>query len=294
VAGYYYKGGMTQAEIADQLGISRKWVNNILKECLEMGIVEINIHGEIAELVEMEAALQKKYNLLAVRVVESSPGDENYKATGQAGAKLLAEFVKDGDIIGFSRGRVLSELVEYLPPIDKKNLIAAQLMGSWNDRFDKLNADSIVRRFCEKTNASANMLYAPVLVADEDLRESMMSEEYFIKSYEVSKSSTIAVMGISSIDIKKYPKVEQRVWEIPKAAAGEVCTHFFDKDGKSVTTELDNFVIALSLEDMYRIPIRIGVAGRPRRFEQVLGAILGKYVNAIVIDSNVAYELLSA
>ncbi|MEL7608026.1 MAG: sugar-binding domain-containing protein [Bacillota bacterium] len=294
IAHYYYMGSLTQEEIAKRLRMSRQRVNRILGKCLSLGIVEIHIHGDASGHLALEAALEKKFGLRAVRVAEQTPDEEeSYAALGQCAGRFLAEVIRDGDIIGFSRGRTLSALVDRLPRVECSNLMATQLMGGWNNRYNSINGDSIVLRFSERIPAEVNMLYSPVLVVDESVREGILREPYYRKSYAVLKSCTIAVLGITDIDHARFPQME-REWTVPPNAAGETCARLYDVDGKPVKTDLDRRIMALELEDLLRIPLRIGVAGMPRKTKAILGALRGGYINALVTDSGVAAALLDA
>lgn len=295
IAHYYYKSGLTQEEIAKRLRMSRQRVNRILGKCVSLGIVEIHIHGDVSGYLELETALEKKYGLRAVRVVEQTlDEEESYAALGQCAGRFLAEVIQDNDVIGFSRGRTLSALVDRIPRIECSNLVATQLMGGWNNRFNSINGDSIVLRFSERIPAEVNMLYSPVLVVDESVREGILREPYYRKSYAVLKSCTIAVLGITDIDHAKFPQLERTKWTVPPNAAGETCARLYDVDGKPIKTDLERRIMALELEDLLRIPLRIGVAGMPRKTKAILGALRGGYINALVTDSGVAAALLDA
>ena len=77
-------------------------------------------------------------------------------------------------------------------------------------------------------------------------------------------------------------------------AVGEVCAHYFDEYGNSVTGSFDDKVIAVGLEDYRKIPIRIGIACGPSKTKAILGAVRGGYVNVLITDVQTGRKLLSA
>ncbi len=295
IANYYYRGYLTQNEIATRLRMSRQRVNRILSKCLSLGIVEIHIKNDVSSNLDIETALEEKFQLRAARVADLGSEQENsYQLLGECGARFLAETIQDNDVIGFSGGSTLSALVDNMPRIKRQNLMVTQLMGGWNDHSNNVDGDSIVIRFSDQTPAKINMLYAPVLVSDASVRDNFLKEPHYKKSYAVVKSCTIAVLAIADVKHAKYPSLEQLDLSMPENAVGEICARPFDAHGKPISTVFDNQIIAIETDDLKRIPLRVGVAGRANKTKAILAAIRGGYINALVTDATVASALLKA
>lgn len=301
VAYYYYKADFTQEEIAKRMQMSRQRVNRILASCIELGIVKISI-ANLGSDLEMETALEKKYGLLAVRVVENVIESKIHEDLGIAAGECLASFIRKGDIIGFSRGRSTSALVDYMPPVSKDDLTITQLLGSEHkstSALSNLEVDDIVYRFSLKLHAKPSMLYAPVIVQDAALCVSLMRDPYFMKGYDMMKACNIAVVGIGTADsqvgfmtevLGEVPSAEDMDWA--RSVVGEICTHFFNARGEEVFPPFSDRIIAIELEDYIKIPIRIGVAGLPYKAEAIRAAIRGGYINVLVTDKKTASILI--
>lgn len=115
VAYYYYKEGLTQEEIAKRMKMSRQRVNRIISSCIDLGIVTINIEGLDNSNLELETKLEDKYGLKEVRIINETADEQKIQELGIEGGKYLRSILKDNDIIGFSRGRNTSALVDFLP-----------------------------------------------------------------------------------------------------------------------------------------------------------------------------------
>ena len=294
IANYYYKAGLTQAEIAKCMNMSRQRVNRILAKCIELGIVRISIEGFENTHLELEMALEKKYKLKAVRISESVVEDQVLDGIGKLAAEYLVGIIKKGDIIGFSRGRSISALVDHMPSINSSDVTVTQLMGSWNEQEKKVNVDEIINRFCKKTNAKPNVLYAPVVVNNPEFREAIMNEPFFCETYRVIKACSIAVVGIGDARHRhNLPILKDQDFEYLQKnnAVGEVSTHFFDIKGESVIAPFSNRVIAVELADFLKIDTRIGVAGQKSKVPAILGALRGKYINSLITDLETAVTL---
>lgn len=294
VAFYYYRRGLTQDQIAKSLQMSRQRVNRILGECLELGIVEIRIHGDDSNYLELETQLEKAYNLKAVRVASGVTPENLYGELGLQAGRYLAEVIRDGDIIGFSRGRTLSAVVSQVPPVNHKNLVAVQLMGGWNNRQNTVSGDDIVHRFSERVPASTVMMYAPVLLQDKNLRETIIREPYFLDAYKVIRACTIAVLGIGQVGTSALlPTVYGADFDsyLPREAVGEVCARFYDIHGNPVKSDFDDRIVAVERDDLLKIPLRIGVAGLSAKLPSILGAVRGGYINVLITDAETAMAL---
>lgn len=290
VAFYYYKGKMTQDAIAKRMNMSRQRVNRILNACTENGIVEIKIPGMAETNIELENTLEEKYHLKDVRIVDVPPEMDPYQCIGFLAGQYLESILKDGDIIGVSKGRTVAALAENLPEIQRKNLIITQLLGSENEPHYELGVNDIVYQFAKKLHAEPIMLHAPAIVQDASFKKSMQKEAFFKKTYEVVKSCDIAVVGIGSrpehwiqkIGKNQISKEELNSWG--QIFIGEVATHFFDKNGTSVEPPFRNRIIAISKDDFFNIQTRIGVACNAHKADTIRASLIGGYINTLIID----------
>ncbi|MTI65586.1 MAG: sugar-binding transcriptional regulator [Firmicutes bacterium] len=294
IASYYYKWGLTQNEISKKINVSRQKVNRMLKECVKLGIVKFVIPELEDSYVKLESEIEKKYNLKAVRIAKHGCQENLYSALGRTGSEYLMKIFSDGDTIGFSRGRSVSNLVDSINPRKIKDTTAVQLMGGWNNENTNGNSDEIVHRFSEKVNARPAKLYAPVVVESKILKEAILKEASFLKVYDIIKSCSISVVGIGNA---KYPELIPTMGEkdysyIKDKAVGEICTHFFDENGDYIKTPFNDRVISVEYEDYMNIPIRIGVAGSLEKLKAIKGAVAGKIINVLITDFETAKHLL--
>ena len=134
----------------------------------------------------------------AVRLAHSLGADQLYGNLGVVAGQYLKSIVKRGDIIGCVPGRGVAGLVDNMPQMERTGLTVTQLMGSESRREYNLEVDSILHRFARKLSALPQPLYAPVLVSNAELRESIVREPYYQEAYAVMKRCTVAVVGIGT------------------------------------------------------------------------------------------------
>lgn len=300
VAYYYYKEGITQEEIAKRMQMSRQRVNRMVSSCIELGIVTINIEGLDKSNLELETKLEQKYGLKEVRIIDDVAEELEIKELGIEGGRYLKSILKENDIIGFSRGRNTSALVEFLPEADDypENITVTQLMGGSVDANDNIPVDETVYQFAAKLQAKAAKLHAPIILGSEKLREYFTREPYFQNTYEIIKKCNIAVVGIGTASsqwkhmISLYDIKDKAQTEWAKDVAGEVCTHFYDRDGKVIEPPFRDRIISVMLEDYMKIPVRIGVAGGKEKTEAISAAVKGGYINVLITDLQTARKIL--
>ncbi len=299
IAYYYYKIGMTQDEIAKKMAMSRQRVNRIIKRCLETGIVTITIREHENTNVELEARLEESTGLNEVVVTGSEAQDIN-DALGAAAAAYLERVLKDSDIVGFSRGRALSHLVSSLHPVSRKNLTVTQLVGGLNAEETSTNSDNIVRDSALILKARPCFMYAPIIVENKQLRDSMLSQNFFSQVYDTMKQCTVAMVGIGSFSdqMNLVPKKfmfddEYRALREQKAV-GEICTHYFDANGTVIKSGINERVFAIDYDSYMKIPVRVGIAGGSDKLQAMIGAIKGRLINVLITDLNTAIEVQKA
>lgn len=298
VAYYYYKEGATQEQIADRMKMSRQRVNRILQACLEKGIVEISIKNLDAIHLELEGRLKQRYGLLDIRVVDNGTEEDIYRDLGIAAGQYLAAILQDGDTIGFTRGRTLAAMAKHMPAVHKKDLTVVQMMGSRNQEHPNTAANEIVHNFSNKLGAKHSMLFAPIFVSSAELKRSLQADPIFSESYQMIKSCNISVAGIGTAESISFfasmtgdqqaDLVEIRAG---RQVTGEVGTHLFDQYGEQISNRYRDRIIAAELPDYLQIPVRIGVAGLPKKISAIHAAMLGKYINVLITDTNTAKKL---
>lgn len=292
IAFYYYKMGLTQDEIAKKMSTSRPRINRILKKCLEMGIVRIDIDIE-KQNVELEIKLESTLGLNEVIIAGDKITAESSLSETTI-STYLERVLNDNDIIGFSRGRALSHLVSSLKPIHKNNLTVTQLVGGLNAGEVSISSDDIVRKASEILNAKPCYMYTPIILENPEIKKSLIKESFFTNVYNTMKSCTIAIVGIgnmsshSAFDQRKH--IHKSELEILQAnnAVGEICTHYFDINGKIIKSGLEDRVLAISLDDYRNIPVRIGIAYGNEKLSPILGAVRGGLINVLITDLSTA------
>ena len=242
--------------------------------------------------LELETELEQKYGLKEVRVIDNVVEDRLIQELGIAAGNYLQSIVKEGDIVGVTRGRTTAAMVDHwIPAVSyPENVTVTQLIGSAREEDSRLGADRIVYGLADRLGAEVAVLHAPVILHSASLRESFVGDPYYMSAYEVVKNCTIAVVGIGTADSQWEHMIslydvendEEKKWT--EDVAGEVCANFFDREGQEAAPPFKDRIIAITMEDYKKIPVRIGVAGGEEKAEAIRAAVKGNYINVLVTD----------
>lgn len=304
----YYQDDMNQKEVGDYLGISRSSVLRILRKGREMGIVTIELHNpRFYDYGEMEKTLEKVYGLRDVVIVENSVLDTRQEAAsymfGKA-ADYLHSFFKEGDRVGVAMGKTLNNVVSTNKVYEKYNdLLFVALEGGISkitiDDTD-IQGNELARKFADKFGGTYSQFLSPAVFSDKKVLEYFMEEKAVNYILDDFKKLNVIVVGIGvpdrvdhTLDKAGYISGRELRSLSEHGAVGDLCLQFYDRDGETDKFSFFNDrVAAMRLDDLRKIPSKIGIAGGARKAEAVIGAIRGGYVNILITDNECAKRLI--
>jgi DNA-binding transcriptional regulator LsrR (DeoR family) len=138
-----------------------------------------------------------------------------------------------------------------------------------------------------------------VVVEGNGLRESLLEDSSIKATYAMYRELNAAVLGIGALAQDKTSRllygciIDEILLHslLEQGAVGDVLSYIYRADASLVTTALDDCVVAIPLEDLLRVPCRIGVAAGLAKVQAIEGALCGGYINVLVTDSVVAKAL---
>lgn len=302
VARLYYEEGLTQEQIARQLGFSRQKVQRLLDSAKKEGIVQIRVINPVSSRKEIEKKLEKYFKLTKAIVVSGSIKAESIirKNIGRAAAAYLEDILRDNDIVGIGWGRTVYETLNYFEPTRKISITAVPLIGGIGQIAADFQVNELARKFAEKTGGVFVPFHAPALVDNEKIANTLFSDKNIGRVTELWKKVNIAIVGIggplsdsSYVPTSYYSDTDISLVK-KERHVGDILSHFLCKDGKLCSPLLDRRVVGISLEQLKKIEQVIAVAGSLRKKEAILAALKGRYINVLVTDENVAEEILRA
>ena len=113
----YYAGGMTQDQIAAEMGISRQRAQRLVSRAVANGLIKVRLEHPLAACLELEARLRDRYGLIECRVapmlgVSADPARVIAPAAASLFEKVLAR--AEPQVIGVGTGRALRAMSDEL------------------------------------------------------------------------------------------------------------------------------------------------------------------------------------
>ena len=300
IAEMYFLDGKNQNEIARKVGMTRSNVSRLLKEARQMGIVQIQINHPIQEINSLAREMVERFDMTDAHIIQVDHSSQLMSTLGRAAGRILMEHLAPGVVLGTAWGTAISATVDQLVITNRvPDIKVVQLLGALGSRIQGYDGHGIVRRLEELLDAEGIYMNAPFFVDDANTAELLLETSSIKETLNLAKQADIALLGVGSLDLSQcsfylagyVPKNE--ILEIQKTGAiGDVCGRFFNIHGEVTANEYQNQLIGIAIDDLTKIPIRIGVAGGNAKIDPIIGALRGKLVNILITDSVTALEVL--
>lgn len=291
----YYAKDLTQSEIAQQLGLSTTKVNRLLQLARRNKMVEFTIKTPFQHLFNMEAELQKYFDLQDAWVIPLEGTETSLRSIGMAGARFLLDHLQDGDVIAIGGGTTIYALVESVMAERKYQVDVVPVVGGIQGR-STTDVNYLASQLAERLGGRAYQLYSPAFVETPEQREALLQMAPIKEILDIARRASIALLGVGTVDPDSSrfvlftalsPKEMLQITEL-HCGVGEILAIVYDIDGNLCAPEYADRVVGLTFDELKRIPLRIGVAGSAEKSRAIYGALRGSHLSCIVTDEAAA------
>jgi DNA-binding transcriptional regulator LsrR (DeoR family) len=296
----HFVEGKKQSEIATLLNLSTAKVNRMIKQGRELGMVNISVTSPFQRLVELEKQLSSKWQLENVLVTPtvSDSLQTTLQQVGTAAADFLVQNIRDGDVIAITGGKGVSALVENLNVEHKFDVTIVPLTGCVQGKH-YTDVNHVATLLAERLGGKAMLIHAPLFAENEKEKEMLFSLRQIREVFELAKSASVALTGVGSIltptssyyDLHPISAKDRKTL-IDRGAVGEFVAHLITENGELCDVDLNRRLLALSPDDVARIPKTIGIAAGEEKIKPVQAILNGKYLSSLVLDEATATSAL--
>jgi DNA-binding transcriptional regulator LsrR (DeoR family) len=304
VARLYYVEARSQEDIAAQLGVSRSKVSRLLTAAREAGIVRISVQSP-PESTKLGETLRGTLGLSGVHVVPTSPGTaEPWPLLASALSDALsASPPRAGDVVLASWGRTIWATTAHPLPRFPGVKVAATGAGHperpWrtdapNQPDESIEANNIVRQLAVGLQGVPYYLHAPAYPTGA-LRRELLRDDATQRTLRLWDEAAISIVSIGAPPhLAPYygPASYSTDAEELAQAAGHVASRYFTLDGKPLSYKGEEDILAISREQLLRVPRRIAVALGPTKIDAILGAARAHLINVLITDNSTAAAVL--
>jgi deoxyribonucleoside regulator len=304
----YYLDGLTQAEIASRLGVSRPTAGRLVARAKANGIVriEIVVPPDLRDDLhaDEERELERRFDLTEAVVAGhgvdiGAPGrPAAFASVGRAAAALLMRRLAPDDTLGFTWGPEQVAVATALTPGVASCRTVVQLDGAMSTAAYQTGTEFILSRCADVFRASTIRLPAP-LYADASTVASMRSDSVISRTLDAGRRADMMLFGVgaasTSTTLFEGSYLDTRMLDelVSLGAVGEIGGRFFDADGTPVETDLQQRAVSVPLEDVRGCAKTLLISSGAAKYHATLGALRGQLARLLVCDIDCARWLLA-
>ncbi|AEF42831.1 sugar-binding transcriptional regulator [Hoyosella subflava] len=300
----YYLDGLTQADVAARLGVSRPTAGRLVARARSEGLVSIEVHvpKHLREDLhsEEERALEEKFGLIEAVVVTDNVDsfEGSFTSVGRAAAALVARRIKPKDTLGFTWGPETVAVAQALPPNTATAKEIVQLDGSMSAINYQTGVEYILGRCGTQLKAATVRLPAP-LYADAPTVTAMKADSVISAALKKGSEANMMIFGVGAASTAttlfegSYIDSDTIGILTGLGAAGEIGGQFYDQDGVAVDGPLNDRTLSVGLDQVRACPNSILITGGTTKHEAALGALRGGLAKMLVSDIECAQWLLN-
>ena len=299
VAKLYYRSDYSQQKIAQELGVSRPSISRLLQYAKDKGYVNIQIVDPVEDMSHMEQRLKDKLHLKDVKIASSTINDEEEikKYIGITAARYLDSIIKDGDIIGVGWGTTLYNMSQALVPKAIKGSQVVQLEGGVSHSEWNNYAREILESFAANFDTVAQYMPLPVIFDTKETKELVDKDRYIKRVLELGRHANIAIFSVGTVRPNAlffrlgYTGIEEQE-KIQKSSVGDICSRFFDVEGRICNRDLDDRTVGITLSELRDKEFSIMISGGEATINAIRAALKGRYANVLITDQFTGKALL--
>jgi deoxyribonucleoside regulator len=280
----YYLDGLTQADIADRLRLSRPKVSRLLCAAREAGIVRILVKPPRGVFALLETELEARFGVREVRVVPLASGRSSEWARRQLGAAAAADFARSlrtGHEVGLVGGELLASMIDAVAPMVISDVRVIQGLG-WDDAPARQRTlTALVSELARRIEGSAMPLPAPALVASAAVIHGLESDPHIAD----------ALRALGTLDTL-YVEISTGVSTVINACSahpssrpvGHIALRHFDRVGRLLGTCVDGHVVGITVEQMRQAGHVVGLVHGPAAAQAIAAALRTRLIHTLITD----------
>lgn len=299
----YYEEGLSQGEVARRMGLSGATVSRVLAAARDRGIVEVRIHdprSPVRRVADLERRLVERFGLSEARVGTPNGGPADaLQLVGRLAADLFGERLAQMRRIGLSWGSTLESFVAEVP----ERVAAVQVLplAGGNPGLDTAGpGGTLVQALARRCGVQPSRFLAPAIVESPQTKAAIASETAIRTALELAAQVDHAFVGIGTFGVRSSVTIveDMKLSEAELATflaqkpAGDLSGRFFDDAGTELGPPTSDRVIAVTLDDLRRVPCVIGLAAGAEKARGVLAALHTGVLDVVVLDLPLAGAVL--
>ncbi len=290
-AWHYYNDGLTQNEVADQLGISRIKVSRLLEKGRQTGLIELRINAPHAGCLALQKQLVSAFGLIDARVVPSTGDLPVVPRIARAAASFLMQKLVSNDLLAIGWGETVATALRYAAPVFPQNNVSlVSLTGGVSAYVGTTGL------YGPQNNA--HLIPTPLRVSSPELAAMLRVEPYVRYVLDMASTARVALVGVGAVSsaatLVRYGYCTGAEIELfaRRGAVGDILGYFYDSNGDIIDLDIHRHVVAVDIDNLRRIPNLAAAAAGLHKVDAILGLLRGRLANILITDEVTAGHLL--
>jgi lsr operon transcriptional repressor len=297
----YYEDGLTQAEIAEQLSVSRATVGRILEEARQRGVVTFQFHSDRLHALSLSQEVRDTLRLRNALVIPDLGAPVDQKAINErvarGAAQYLGNHLNPEVTLAIGWGDTVSRTLAALRYTSFGELTLVTMSGGANAYIEAiLNG---LETHSNSLRVRANVLPAPIIASSPQLAQAIGDEAEVQRTLRACIDAPYALVGVgtpaasSTLMELGYVDEAELTQIATRGAVGDILGQFFNEEGDVVDVPIHDRRIGIDISTLRGRKNVVGVAGGLEKVDAILGAVAGGYLDVLVTDEATARHLLS-
>jgi DNA-binding transcriptional regulator LsrR (DeoR family) len=299
VARLFFEHQLTKVEIAARLGISRFRVARLLDRAIAEGVVQIEFRDAPSQDRALGGAVAERFGF--GRCVVAASDDPT--AVARLGADVVDALLDPGESIGIAWGSTVARVVRAIQPRNDPTIDVIQLAGSSTSLDAGSDPGDLTRVLAERLGGRPHRIHAPAFVDSAELRSALERQPEVAATIGRFDAIGIAVVGIGAFGATDRAASSSLIRSGALSAAetgrlaglgavGDLLVHPFTAAGRFVAPDLAVRAIAISIDQLRRVPTVVAVAAGTAKVVAIRGALATGVIGVLVTDAPTARGML--
>ena len=295
----YHVEGLTQNDIATQLGISRVMVVRLLADARRRNEVRITIAAPLIDVLLLEREVETRFGINRVIVAPcADPEADPVKVIAAAAGNFISGEMRAGMTVGVGWGRTLFNTLPFITGATLDDFRVVSLLGGIA-AARRFNPAEFAWQFAELFQGEGFLIPAPAVVDSPETKHALLERCGLSAIFEMADKLDMALLscgGISSMTTSYrtgYLSEADRRSLIEAGAIGDVLYNFIDQNGELVDHEVNSRVISVNLARLRRTPERVLISGGKDKLNAIRASIQTISPTTLVTDEQTAKALLA-
>lgn len=295
-----YVGGLTQDQIAAELGVSRQRAQRLVSKALAEGLIHVRLDHKIGACLQLEADLSRRFAIGPCRVAPGlGVGADPARACAGPAAALLEGYLArvEPQVIAFGTGRAMRAMVDELLPQACERHRVVSLIGNIAPDGSASFYD-VIMRLADKLHAPHYPMPVPV-VSDSPAERALFHSLRKVQAVmQLARGADVSFVGVGQMSndapllVDKFVTAGQLGQMQGIGAVGEIAGWVYDAAGRYIDCPANDCVGGVRMEAGRTTPV-IGVAAGATKVPAIRAALAGRLINGLVTDEPTARALLT-